>query len=320
MDFEQYGNAVVPGGGFKYTIAPAAKNGAAAGRVADPTVHAVGANFMWGPSQYPGAALGVGGTLVACELFSGFQRAEGHKDDDNTLSIPERGDGLLDDGTFIDKIRPYSINAYSELYGGRAWDGGEPRCFGGRLRVENYTNPYSINATTLVGMRTLQELTTVQVTQGAVGPGVPAPLIPPGSALRNQAGGGFAPVPLNHNNGPPDAGPMIPENSQRGAFLDMIYSEPVAAPVVPHIPSACEYFEKITSHVGNLSNIDDFFTVGAGTLDIKQFAQAGGGSSAQFGGSAKLCYGSYVNYFNQLYKTNPKLAKKQMKQLFKKIK
>jgi len=53
---------------------------------------------------------------------------------------------------------------------------------------------------------------------------------------------------------------------------------------------------------------------------LLQVGQVGGGSSAQFGGSAKLCYGSYVNYFNQLYKTNPKLAKKQMKKLFKKIK
>ena len=316
VNFAQYGAAVVLGGGFKYTIGPVSKNGAGANRVADPTVHGVGANFMAGTSLYPGVNALNGGTLVACELFSGFQMCEGKKDDNTALTVVERGSGLLDDGTFIDKIRPYSINAYPELYG-RAWDGGEPRCFGGRVRLANYTNPYSINATTLVRMRTLQELTTVQVTQGAVGPGVLA-IVPAVGALRNQAAGGFTAV-LNHNNGPPTAGQMFPVNSRKDAFLDMIYKEPVA-PVAPHIPSACEYFEKITSHVGNLSNIDDFFTVGVATLDIKQIAQAGGGSSAQFGGSAKLCYGSYVNYFNQLYKTNPKLAKKQMKQLFKKIK
>jgi len=322
VNFAQYGHGVVPVGGFKYTIAPAAKNGfGAANRVADPTENVMVRNFMTGASQYPSAAAGNGGTLVACELFSGFQVCEGTKDDNNALNVVERGHGLLDQGIFIDKIRPYSINSYPELYN-RAWDGGEPRCFCGRVRLENYTNPYSINATTLVRMRTLEELTTVQNTQNVVGPGVRAPVTVAGAAsssLRNQSVGGFA-AALNHNNGPPTGNVMIDENSQKDAFLDMIYSEPVAVPATPHIPSACEYFEKITSHVVNLSDIDDFFTVGVATLDIKQIAQAGGGSSAQFGGSAKLCYGSYVNYFNQLYKTNPKLAKKQMKKLFKKIK
>ena len=80
--------------------------------------------------------------------------------------------------------------------------------------------------------------------------------------------------------------------------------------------------------VGRLQGADllkKLFKVEGDILKTPRFpggtlVQEGGSNGNHFGGSSKLCYDSYVNYFNNLYKKDPKLAKKQMKKLMKLIK
>tara|TARA_B110000858_G_scaffold150734_1_gene171572 strand:- start:82 stop:5958 length:5877 start_codon:yes stop_codon:yes gene_type:complete len=283
------------------------------------------------------------GSLGEAELFSGFSNSDGLQQNGNLFDDALLGTGLLDSGNAVDSMSPYSRHMDDT-----EWTGGTPRCFI-EVATNNYTNPYTLNATTLVRMRSLPALdfarvlqTTAPVAGAVVWPGItsPAPMDLANAIRNNMTGvlslvdtydnavtaavGGGAGALLPSKVGPPTQQGLVRENSRPDAFLDLMYKvQTIPRPVAPavYVPSACEHYEEVMRQTRDFANVNGLFEIGdgAGTDLTTTVIQAGGGSSAQFGGSAKLCYGSYVNYFNQLYKTNPKLAKTQMKKLFKKI-
>jgi len=297
VNFAQFGG--IAGAGLKYESGGALAN-----------------TKVFGQLVMARAARGPKGSLGTAELFSGFSLSNRY---DNTGQSSPSGNGLLDDDP---NGHPYSTHIYDQQ-----WGGGIPRCFC-HVQNNNYTNPYTLNATTLVRMRSLESLDTVRVLQigGGPYPGITTQ-VAANMAIRNTAAGAatlaatFAAAAGADASkvGPPVQGVMLEQNSRPDAFLDLMYKEPPAAVPAVYVPSACEHYEKVMTETDKFADVSSFFKIGNTNL-TRTVIQAGGNSSAQFGGSAKLCYSSYVNYFNQLYVANPKLAKRQMKKLFKMIK
>ena len=230
-----------------------------------------------------------------CELFSGFSstvpytKLNGHEQ----YMLNENASGM----------NAFSNNELSTS----DVDVGTPVCFG-QTNTKTFTNPYILNATSLLRMRTLEELDEIRHYQ------TQRLRMDSKFAVRNSNDGTATLEntyknikntrnydPLKKNTiGPPTGDGMLIENSIPNSFLNLMKQGGISA----------------RDHFINKMALTDRIA----KLENRQYESTYSRRSTHFGGTSQLCYNSYVSYFKNLYKANPVLAKKQMKQLFKKIK